>query len=310
MPTPPQWTAERTISVRDVAELVEVFAPHLTGKPIVALAEGWDNAVFVVGGRWALRFPRRAVALPGILREIAVLPAIAPGLPLDVPVPELVGNDLHPSDPWPFTGARLIVGQELAEADPPDTARNAIAAALGGFLRTLHNPAARDAAVATGTDLAVDPMQRGWPRSRLTQTRDDLQRVVASGAWDGNPATTALLDRAGELAPPPTEPVLVHGDLHVRHILVNDHGAATGVIDWGDLCLADPSVDLAIAYAAFDETARDALLTTYGPISGDTELRARAFAVRISVLLAGYAIRDHRPRLLREALRGLDRASG
>jgi aminoglycoside phosphotransferase (APT) family kinase protein len=41
--------------------------------------------------------------------------------------------------------------------------------------------------------------------------------------------------------------VLCHGDLHVRHLLVDGDGSAAGVIDWGDLCLADAAVDLSIA---------------------------------------------------------------
>jgi hypothetical protein len=45
--------------------------------------------------------------------------------------------------------------------------------------------------------------------------------------------------------------VLCHGDLHVRHLLIDGDGSAAGVIDWGDLCLADAAVDLSIAYFAF-----------------------------------------------------------
>ena len=307
MSAPPQWAAERSVSVDAVAELVGTVAPELAGAPVVPLAEGWDNAVFLVGDRWAFRFPRRAIALPGIRREIAVLPAIAPALPLAVPVPELVGTDRHPQDPWPFTGARLIPGRELAETDR-DQPRTAAAAALGAFLRVLHGPALRDTASAAA-ELPVDPLHRGWPRARSAQTRETWARLVAEGVCRGDPAVPALLDDAGTLPEPQGAPVLVHGDLHVRHLLVDGAGSPTGVIDWGDLCLAHRCVDLGIAYAAFEAADRAALLAAYGPVDADTELRARALAVRLSVLLADYAVRDHRPRLLTEALAGLRRAS-
>jgi aminoglycoside phosphotransferase (APT) family kinase protein len=102
--------------------------------------------------------------------------------------------------------------------------------------------------------------------------------------------------------------VLAHGDLHVRHLLVDDTGSATGVIDWGDVCLGDPAVDLSLGYAAFTGPARAAFLSAYGGVGADRELRARALAVRLSALLTAYAAAQGRPRLLAEARAGLRRA--
>jgi aminoglycoside phosphotransferase (APT) family kinase protein len=119
-----------------------------------------------------------------------------------------------------------------------------------------------------------------------------------------------LLEEGRGLAPPAAEPVLVHGDLHVRHLLLDDRGDASGVIDWGDVCLADPALDLALAYAAFSGPARVALVDAYGGLDAERELRARCLAVRLSALLAGYAAADGRPALLAEALAGLRRAVG
>src|SRR5690242_7459682 len=153
-------------------------------------------------------------------------------------------------------------------------------------------------------------MARADPAARIEQTRAALDRLVADEVWSGDPAVEALLGEAARLGPPAGTPVLVHGDLHVRHVLVGDDGAATGVIDWGDVCLADPAVDLSLAYAAFAGEARQALLDAYGPVDGERELRARALAVRLSALLAGYAAADARPTLLAEALAGLRRAGG
>jgi len=151
-------------------------------------------------------------------------------------------------------------------------------------------------------------MARAWPRARLPQTLDRLHRLAADGVWSPDPVVEALLRRAGGLGAPTGAPVLVHGDLHVRHELVGDDGRGTGVIDWGDVCRGDPAVDLGIAYAAFAGAARAALLEAYGGVDADRELRSRALAVRLSVLLAGYAAADDRPALLAEALAGLRRA--
>lgn len=301
----PRWAGERSCTRERATALVEAAFPALRGLPVVPLAQGWDNTVYVVDSRWVFRFPRRAVALPGFRREVAVLPRLAPLMPLPVPVPELVAVDDDPADPWPFAGARLLPGQELAGTGLPDAARTAAARAAGSFLRALHDGRTR---AAVDVELPVDPMRRGEPRARMDDTRDQLRRLSAEGIWAGDPAVEALLRSAEGLGAPAGDPVLVHGDLHVRHLLLDQDGNAAGVIDWGDVCLADPAVDLALAFTAFAGPARAAFLRAYGEVDAERELRARALGVRLSGFLVAYAAAVGSWALLAEALAGLRRA--
>jgi len=220
-------------------------------------------------------------------------------------VPDLVAVDDDPADPWPFAGARLLPGRELAETGLSDAARTAAARAVGGFLRVLHDGRTR---AAVDVELPVDPMRRGEPGARMDDTREHLQRLIAEGTWTGDPAVEALLRSAERLGPPAGDPVLVHGDLHVRHLLLDERDDAAGVIDWGDVCLADPAVDLALAFTAFAGPARMAFFRAYGEVNAERELRARALGVRLSGFLAAYAAAVDRPALLAEALAGLRRA--
>ncbi|WP_448625159.1 phosphotransferase [Geodermatophilus sp. URMC 64] len=303
----PAWQPERAVDTARAEALIGAAFPPLRGLPVTPLGEGWDNTVFAVGGTWVFRFPRRAMALPGFARELAVLPAVAPRLPLPVPTPAWVGADDDPDEPWPFAGARLLPGTELADAALRDADRVAAAVGLGRFLRVLHDPASRAGIDAV---LPVDPMHRAEPAARAEQTDAALEELVTLGIWPGDPAVPELLTEARRLGRPSGDPVLVHGDLHVRHLLVDGAGRPTGVIDWGDVCLADPALDLALAFAAFSGAARAAFLDAYGGLDAERELRARALAVRLSALLAGYAAGDGRPGLLAEALAGLRRAVG
>ena len=301
----PEWTAEISVDAKSAAALIAAQFPALAGAPVHRMAEGWDNTVYLVDGVWAFRFPRRRIALPGVAREIELLPRLAGRLPLAVPVPEHIGSP-SVDYPWPFFGARSLPGRELAETAPADHVD--LAAALGTFLRELHDPAV---AADLGCGLPVDPMHRANPRRRgeLAETR--LRELQRRGTVGDLTAVEDLFAATADLPPPAGEPVLVHGDLHVRHVLVGgpNDGTVTGVIDWGDVCLADPAVDLAIAYAAFDGPARTALLEAYGtPVDREREARARVLAVSLSAALADYADLDHRPALLRESLAGLERA--
>jgi aminoglycoside phosphotransferase (APT) family kinase protein len=316
---PPQWAAERVVGPAEAAELLGEQFPGLRGAPVEVMETGWDNTVHLVGGQWVFRFPRRAVALPGFVRELDVLPRLAPAVPLPVPLPVWRGEP-GGRFPWPFAGAALLPGRELAEAALPEEDRREVAAATGAFLRALHDPRL---AADVGRSLPVDPNVRADPSVRVPMARDWLGRLVARGLWRPAPAPAAvrvdaLLARAEPLGAPAGEPVLVHGDLHVRHVLVDDRGVATGIVDWGDVCLADPAVDLALAYAAFAGEARSAFLAGYAPgasapgaeapVGAERELRARVLAVVLSAALAEYAAAEGRPALLTEALAGLRRA--
>ncbi|WP_240809957.1 phosphotransferase [Actinomadura sp. WMMA1423] len=302
--TTPEWAPEREVTAELASALIGRRFPELRGAPVERLAAGWDNTVLLVGGEWAFRFPRRRMAIPGVEREIAVLPVLAGRLPLPVPVPRFVGE---PSDdfPWPFWGGRRIPGRELAEVRPPDERRVALASEAGAFLRALHDPAL---AAEAGEGLPVDPMGRADPAGRARLTRGRLDALASRGVWKRDPAVGEFLTEAGGRAAPGGDPVLVHGDLHVRHLLLAPDGHAAGVIDWGDLCLAAPAVDLSLAYAGFAGAAREAFLGEYGPVPAEQEAAARVLALNLSATLAEYAASTGRDALLAEALAGLGRA--
>jgi aminoglycoside phosphotransferase (APT) family kinase protein len=304
----PAWTAEVVVTPELAAELIAAQFPDLAGAAVALLAAGWDNTVYQVGGEWLFRFPRRAVAVPGVRHEMAVLPLLAPRLPLPVPDPVFAGEPAG-GYAWPFFGAREVPGTELADCGLPEDGRARVAAGTGRFLRALHDPAL--VALTAGAGLPVDPMGRANPGVRARQARPVLERLARAGTWVPDPGVQALLDeadRAGDV--PGAGPlVLCHGDLHVRHLLVGPDGAATGIIDWGDLCHADPAVDLGIAFLAFAGPARAALLSAYGaPLTAARELAARVLAVSLGAALAEYAADESRAALLAESLAGLRRA--
>jgi aminoglycoside phosphotransferase (APT) family kinase protein len=306
-PPAPEWAPEHEVTAEAAAALIAGGFPELDGAPVEPLATGWDNTVFLVGGEWVFRFPRRRIAVPGIEREIAVLPVLAPRLPLPVPVPCFAAEP-SAAFPWPFWGARMIPGSELAEVRPSDEERVPLAARIGAFLRALHEPAlAADA--GAGAALPIDPLGRANPARRASLTNRRLEALTGLGVWEPDQAVTGFLADAAGWSAPAGDPVLVHGDLHVRHLLLDPGGRAAGVIDWGDVCLADPAVDLSIAYAGFDGAARAALLAEYGPVPPDRSRAARVLALNISAALAEWAAATGRRTLLAESLAGVARAA-
>lgn len=305
------WDAEQHVDAQRARLLLERQFPQLAGAPVEPLADGFDNTVFLVAGTWAVRFPRRAVAVALLPKEVRLLPALAAVLPLPVPVPELVGEP-DGDYPWPFWGGRLVPGVELCEAGLPEHDRAGLAADLGRFLAALHTP---ELAAQLGEGLDTDPMRRAIPGVRGPIGRTCLDRLTAHGQWTAGSgpdrAVNDLFARGAELGPPSGDPVLCHGDFHLRHVLVSSDARAAGVIDWGDACLADPALDLSFGYAAFTGRARAAFFRAYGEQPGpERQLRARVLAAALCAALAEYAAVQGRPALLAESLAGVARATG
>jgi aminoglycoside phosphotransferase (APT) family kinase protein len=292
----PVWAAEVVVDEGLVRRLLGRF-PGLEVRSLRRLAEGWDNSVWVVNERYAFRFPRRAVAIPGIEREIAVLPKLAP-LPLPVPRPVFVGS---PTDgyPWPFFGCELLPGVEAGDAALDDDARIEIGLELARFLRVLH-------ATELAEPLPVDFNGRADVGKRTALAREELAELDRLGLRRAPPQVASLLAQAERL-PPPEAPVLVHGDLHFRHVLV-DGRAASGVIDWGDVCRSDPAIDLPLLWSFVPPAGRGAFLDVYGPVNDTQLLRARVLAIQLSAVLARYGHLEGLEGVEREGLAGLDRA--
>jgi len=290
-----EWAPEVTVDEALARRLIAGQFPDVAQESLRLIGEGWDNTVWLVDDQWVFRFPRRTIAIPGVEREITALASLAPRLPLPVPAPVFVGR---PADgfPWPFFGARFLPGTEPLGLS--EDQRAGLARRLGEFLRALH--------AAEVPDLPADPFGRADMAVRVPKAREQIAELEAAGLWHAPPSLDDLLASAAEL-PVPEPGVVCHGDLHLRHLLVDDTGALSGVIDWGDLCRGDPSVDMCLVWCLLP--SRDEFLAAYGPVSDDQLLRARVLALFLSAVLALYAHHEDMPALEREALAGLERTA-
>jgi aminoglycoside phosphotransferase (APT) family kinase protein len=286
------WDPEVVVGEDLARELIGGQFPALRTDRLELLGEGWDNTVWRTPDDIVFRFPRRQIAVAGVEREIAVLPALAPQLPVAVPDASFVGRPAR-DFPWPWFGHRMLAGVELASARLDDAARIALALPLGRFLRELHG-------LAVPADLPVDPNRRADMAVRIPMTREALAVV-------GAPPASELLEQAQRL-PAPAELVLAHGDLHVRHVLVDDRGGLAGIIDWGDVCRADPAIDVSLAWSALPPAGREAFFAAYGAAGEESLLRARVLALFLSATLARYARATGMAELERESLAGVERA--
>ena len=296
-----EWAAEAVVDCELARRLIRSQFRDLSASRVDPVGDGWDVTVFRVDERWLFRFPRRSIVLPGLRREIAVLPLLAPRLPVGIPVTVFVGEPTS-EFPFPFVGARYLPGQELGADE--QTAVADLGVELGRFLRMLHGI---DPADVAGGDLPLDPLGRGEMAKRVPLTLSRLDDLASAGIWSAPGGIRELVRSTIEL-PRARSRTILHGDLHFRQILVK-RGRLSGVVDWIDICQGDPAIDLAVYWALIGPADRQRFRVAYGPI-GTAELRrARVLAFYLWGSVALQAHEQGCATIEREAIAGLNRAS-
>ena len=294
-----EWLPDIALSPELALELVRGRFPGL-GRTIEPFGSGWDNTAYLIDGELVFRFPRREFAVPFLARETHVLPALAPRLPLPVPIPEWAGTPTE-RFPWPWAGYRRIPGRTLDAADLSPADRRAVAPVIAAFLKALHS------IPLDGLDLPGDELARTDFVRRGPLMFERLQGLESAGIIADRRPWMALFE--GFSAPePPVRPVVVHGDLYERHVLVDGANRVSGVIDWGDVHAGDPALDLSFLYRFFPAAERDAFLRVYGPVDARTARLARLRAAFHASTLAFFAHSTNDAPLLRAGLAAMRNA--
>ena len=84
---------EIEITAELVRDLLRDQHPDLADYPVRLGARGWDNQLWRLGDDLAVRLPWATQSADATLRkEHTWLPALAPRLPLPVPVPQRLGH--------------------------------------------------------------------------------------------------------------------------------------------------------------------------------------------------------------------------
>jgi aminoglycoside phosphotransferase (APT) family kinase protein len=253
--TPP---ADIHVSEQLIRALLADQHPQHARLPLSFSGEGWDNFTWRLGDDFAVRLPRRKIAISLLLNEQRCLPLFAARLPLPAPLPVAIGAPIE-AFPYPWHVIPWIEG-EPADFAPPDATQGP---ALAAFLRALHRPC--------GDSAPANP-SRGIPLIQREPRLSECLARIRSYSDIVTPATE-LCWREAIAAPVTQERVWLHGDLHAQNALTLK-GKLSGIIDWGDVCGGDPAVDLAAFWGLLpDSNSRKAAIAAYAP---DEALLARA----------------------------------
>jgi aminoglycoside phosphotransferase (APT) family kinase protein len=253
-----------------VRALLRAQHPDLAHLSLQPVDSGWDNAMFRLGDQLGVRLPRRAAAAKLIEHEQRWLPQLAPLLPIAVPAPVRVGL---PADNYParWSVVPWMRGRNADLNEPrPDQAE-----LLAAFLGALHRPGPADA--------PANPYRGGSLRNRDEQIVERVRRLERETTLINDDVLRVYQDALE--APIDIEATWLNGDLHAGNLLVDDDGAITGVIDWGDMTCGDRATDLATLWMNLgDRKARENALRACN-VSDATWRRAKGWAVFFGVTL-------------------------
>jgi hygromycin-B 4-O-kinase len=255
----PEPEDDRTAEAMETAAWALERATQLKALQLTAEAAGLTNHVFCAdteSGRFIVRLGTRD-KLDVFEREREVISRVGA---IGVPVVEIVA--VGQAGDWPFMISRRVAG-ETALNHPRRLDILAEIGRLAGRIHTLRTK-------GWGSDFA-------WPDD--TQPEDGSWHTWLNGEFDAwgrldrlyrndliSDAQREALGRTLEKVEEWEDlPILNHGDLRLKNVLVNDRGEIQALIDWDNAVSSPgPHWDISIALHDLSIDAKEAFLRGYG----------------------------------------------
>ena len=279
-------TWQQTISIDEklAIHLIESQS-DLKVDSIVILGRGFDNIAYLINNKIVFRFPCREMGAEFIENEIAIMPYLAKLLSFPVSYPQFIGHSTA-EYPFAFAGYYMLPGKTLCSTQVKAEEDIHFVTTLAKWLKELHSvPVLKEHCALVKSD-------QSW-RYNVAQRIEKVERCLdhyknyyqaAGFTYD------VLLKNLNIFREFNFEHVkktsFCHGDLYSRHLLVDDYKQLAGIIDWGDIHIGNPGIDLSVGIMLFPEEVLDIFLRRYGIIDEDTHAIAvfRSFCHPIMLL--------------------------
>ena len=253
--------------------------------------KGWTNLIFDVNDKWIFRFARHAESKQ-INIETDFLAVFSELSPIVIPSPQDVMTNLilntQADTPSNFMVYPKIQGVRLSHErleNFSDQQLKQLYKSLGEFLSALHSFNFEHEHLAKFPYGGASFWEDLWP---VVETR--LKKRTRQKAYDYFRKTIAILDAT------PTTQTLTHSDLGPNNMLLDaSKNKLAGVIDFGDIAIADPAIDFSSFYRNFGRNFVENILTNYSYPLGehfwlrvDYESKRKLFFVTYFALNYGF----------------------
>lgn len=258
------------------------------------IGEGYGSVAYLVpdpSGDWSVRIPRGEAdwAVEGLEREARLLPVLEQYIDTaETPRDSRLVRDSDGS--LVASVHRYVPGRQLSNRSVRGRRRDRLAEQTGAFLSQLH-AFPQDQALSLGIrelDLWEDHY-----RPLIDQAMEHLG--VSAQRWLRVQADEFEAGGATKSAPR----VLIHGDISGDHLLLDGDSGLGGVIDFGDVMVADPALDLAGILNDMAEPFLAQVLEHYTGVLDDDAPRRVGFYIQVAAIhqvIYGDRVRNGRER--------------
>lgn len=277
-----------TLSVPESDEIRGLAARHglrLAG-PLVVNELGLDYRIVIAAvegeGRWVLRIPRRPDVSAKVADEARVLAMLRERLPFAVPDWRIATSELIA---YPMLEDSTAIRLDPGSTTPDWVIRQDSEAFADSFAKALAALHAVPVAAAREAGMVVRSPEEA--RQKVAADVDRVRRELPV-----NEKRLARWQRwLDDDVSWPDFCVVVHGDLYVGHVLVDASERVTGMIDWSEARVDDPTIDMSSHLMVFGEAGLQKLLATYEAAGGRVWPRiAEHTADRLTLAPASYAL--------------------
>lgn len=297
---------------KKTVEINEVLAKQLIEDQrllkvatISKLDEGWDNTAFIVNNQFIFRFPHREFGVKCMQNEIALLPKLKSYLSFQTTIPAYIGKSCELFS-YPFAGYPIIHGKPLCDASNNLIDDAEFATTLATWLKELHSIPEKE--ICPNLNTTEQYWQFDLPHriKRCYENLNEYETYFLTAGFDKN-KLIEMIEKIKLFKFENTFQSILHGDLYCRHVIVNEKLLPVGLIDFGDIFVGDPGIDLSVGMI-FSESAFQIFLNEYGDVDS-TRLQLllfHAFAHAMSFL--PYAFEQQKDNLKRWAVFELSRS--
>ncbi|MCL4768150.1 MAG: phosphotransferase [Hyphomicrobiaceae bacterium] len=275
---PPSSLSER--QARAIARSIIEF--HLGSPPdrLVQMGGGLSNRVYTAHhakGPFIVRFGSAAEKIEDFLKEQWVLTKVREK---GVPTPEILQVGTEPVS-VPYMVSHRVEGRSAVHHPQ----RLTILREMGRVMATIHT--IRTSGYGSTFDWSQNVLSRNETWAGFL--RDEWEIEDRIGVLEGQEMLDdrqlkVLRDVVRRMSRWDAPPVLNHGDLRLKNVLVDDDGAITAIIDWEDARSCPPPCwDLALALHDLSIDAKEALVEGYG-LSGEQMRELAPYLKALNVL--------------------------
>ncbi|MGM7721739.1 macrolide 2'-phosphotransferase [Metabacillus sp. Hm71] len=252
-------------TTNQILELTEKHGLQVDADTFVFNESGLDFQVVFAKDRqqheWVLRIPRREDVIPRTKPEKLTLDLVNANVNFEAPNWSIYTDELIAYRKLTGTPAGTINHEtqsymwEIDENNVPENFHRT----LGEMLASLHRiPHKKVKEIGLEVQSPADIRQSMKSRMAAVKERFGVGESLWNRwqAWVNNEEMW------------PKQTAMIHGDIHAGHTLIDHEANVTGLIDWTEGKVADPSIDFVFHYRAFGESGLESLIHTYNEAGG------------------------------------------